>query len=576
MSSRSYRSPTEGVGMTTVIQKLGILADLPEKNSAPWLVCAEDGIAFLKDHIQGDTLVLYASLYAVFIHGVLVPEAALTCVDREQLSRDFVSPGDSWVIQHVSGGGKPERMYLGSPLQNMGPEFQEGEKLVFLRSFAGDPKPTPVEISQKLVHALDLHFVPERNAWCRLDENGDIADVIKIVREQCDDWVKNVTLVTISANDFNKYMRLSNMALLYHFDFTRTRPKTFLGWNGIQPINFQTPDLFYHGGIMDRQGSYINGHMIVRPSITYEEILAEYVENRDPSSRQYASFKAIDLKTRKKIEISANPKGLSTYFEPESTLPLEMSPAFFRAEVLQRYKSDLDKYDLQDRSIACRGAWSLRTYDVTEQDQVHTYLRYLGELPYKEQLYWQAFNEWPKGWLSERAITTDFKGEFHHIREPLVELRQVIQELDGRPPTWWQPRGETRRKAVHYPVTNSISEWGNEILALDQLVNEGFLIPPLRTLAKSLGLTVEDGWRAPKLLEEAFAKKSGDQADAKTLVDSLRHLRELRNHLKGHSSDNKQKLARDAISTHGSYRVHFEKTVRDLLETIKTIKSTLA
>jgi hypothetical protein len=173
------------------------------------------------------------------------------------------------------------------------------------------------------------------------------------------------------------------------------------------------------------------------------------MERRNPSVRQYATFKAIDLKSKARIEISADPSGLSNYFQPKSTSPLEMSPAFFRAEVLQRYKSDPDKYDLHDRNITCRGAWSLRTYDVNKEGQVHTYLRYLSELPYKEQMYWQAFNEWPKGWLSERAITTDFKGESYLEHEPLTELKRLAQELDEKPPIWWQPRGDILRKAIH-------------------------------------------------------------------------------------------------------------------------------
>src|SRR6185437_16397021 len=90
------------------------------------------------------------------------------------------------------------------------------------------------------------------------------------------------------------------------------------------------------------------------------------------------------------------------------------------------------KYDLEERGISCRGAWSLRAYDVNKEGQVHSYLRYLGELPYKEQLYWQAFNEWPKGKLSDRAITTDFKGEVYRGYDPLQQLKQTIRGLDKR------------------------------------------------------------------------------------------------------------------------------------------------
>src|SRR6202012_7610 len=105
--------------------------------------------------------------------------------------------------------------------------------------------------------------------------------------------------------------------------------------------------------------------------------------------------------------------------------------------------------------------------DVNEKGQVHTYLRYLGELPYKEQLYWQSFNEWPQGGLSERAITTDFKGEIYSGYDPLNKLRHTIKTLDEEAPSWWQPRGDNLRAAVHNPVTSSAEEWGDEILALD-------------------------------------------------------------------------------------------------------------
>jgi hypothetical protein len=147
-----------------------------------------------------------------------------------------------------------------------------------------------------------------------------------------------------------------------------------------------------------------------------------------------------------------------------------------------------------------------------------------------------------------------------------------VQELDERPPVWWQPRGDTLRKAVRYPVTSSVSEWGNEVLALDQLINEGFLVAPLRGLAKSLGVIVEDEWRAHKLLEEVLAKETGDHAEAKTVIGSLRRLRELRNHLKGHASDKKQELAKAATTTYGSFRGHFEMMADQLLETLKMIK----
>jgi len=70
-------------------------------------------------------------------------------------------------------------------------------------------------------------------------------------------------------------------------------------------------------------------------------------------------------------EISCNPTCLANYFT-KSDLPFEISPAFFRPEVLLRYKSDPDKYELTIRSISCRDAWYLQTYDINDAGQVHT------------------------------------------------------------------------------------------------------------------------------------------------------------------------------------------------------------
>jgi len=407
-----------------------------------------------------------------------------------------------------------------------------------------------------------------------LNEDGDLVDVIKIVCESFEDWSQNVTIVTIQSKDFSEYMRLSSMALLVFFDFTRT-DRSFNGWNNVTPIQFDAPDLFYHGGVMGEHGSYVNGRMIARPSISYDEIVREHMERRDPTKREYATFKAIDLKTKESIEISADPEGLSNYFQPDSPLPLEMSPVFFNAEVLHRYKADPIKYDLEERRISCRGAWELRTYDVNKEGQVHTYLRYLGELPYKEQLYWRAFNEWPKGGLSERAITTDFKGEFYRGCDPLQELKGSVQELDNLHPTWWQPRGESFIKAVRYPNTSSVEEWSDEVLALDQLINEGFLIVPLRSLAKAHGIEVPSDWRAFKLLEECLAAKNSDAVDARHVIDAFRRLRELRNHLRGHASGKKQELAKQAITGHGSYKAHFETMVDSVNEALGVLKGFL-
>jgi hypothetical protein len=153
----------------------------------------------------------------------------------------------------------------------------------------------------------------------------------------------------------------------------------------------------------------MRGIQLIRPL----ETISQYHDRltRRDDSREYASFVAQDWKNRVIREISCAPGATANYFT-KSDSPYETTPAFFRPEVLTKYKSDPSKYTLEERSISCRGAWSLRTYDINEAGQVHTYLVYLRDLPYAEQLYWKAFNEEPKAPLSKRAIGTDFEGQF--------------------------------------------------------------------------------------------------------------------------------------------------------------------
>ncbi|WP_206756737.1 hypothetical protein, partial [Streptococcus agalactiae] len=84
------------------------------------------------------------------------------------------------------------------------------EKLVFRRSFDGVQKgESPIELSQKLVHSLGLHFVPERNAYCRLDDRGDIEDVIRVIRTDLGTARESLTAVTILAKELFTYMTLA-------------------------------------------------------------------------------------------------------------------------------------------------------------------------------------------------------------------------------------------------------------------------------------------------------------------------------------------------------------------------------
>lgn len=535
------------------------IAGVLDADKAAWLLGAEDAVEFLKESADRDELVIYASAGAVLVHGVLAPTTQVTPADQSDLLRAYVMPEDSWCIQKAWGGGEGHRIYLEPPLTHPGcKSLVGGEKLIFRRSFTGvDTGPWPIELSQKLIHSLGLYWVPERSAFSRLDNKGDIEDVIRVIWLKAAGSEEGAVVVTILTKELATYMALAGMALVLKFDFTRFEPKNFAGWGqDRQSQKRVAPDLFYNVG-HSANASYVNGCMILRANVTVDELIQQWKDDEDPKKKQYATFKIQDWKNQRNVETSCAPDSLSNYFT-KSDKPYEISPAFFRPDVLARFKNDPEKYDLTDRTIGCRNAWYLKTYDVNEAGQVHTYIGYLAGLPYEEQLYWQSFNEWPKAPISKRAFENDFEGQFSSQYDPLHMLKYKIRQLDQDPPSWWKPRGKELSDAARYPVTDSVAEWGDEILALDQLLVEGFLQKPLQKLATDAGRTVDKQWQSLRLLQDYLETQGSDVEEAKAAMEPLGRLHKLRSILKGHGAPSDRAAAsKQARTEHGTLRAHF-------------------
>lgn len=538
---------------------LRALAWAPEGDATDWLLGAEAGVEFLRQNATRDEIVIYASAGAVYLHGVLAPTTQVTPANQDDLLNAYVTPEDSWCIQRAWGGGEGHRIYLEPPLSHPGcSSLVGGEKLIFHRSFHGVTESRwSLELSQKLVHSLGVYWVEERSAYCRLNERGDIEDVIRVLWLDHAEAKGSPVVVTILIKELTSYMALTGSSLVLKFDFTRT-DRNFVGWSQDHQDRFSAPDLFYSIG-RSANASYAHGCMIVRSKVTVEDLIQEWKDSEDPGKKKYAIFKVQDWKNNRLIETSCAPEFLSNYFEKEPTeKPYEISPVFFRPEVLMRFKSDPEKFDLTDRTIRCRNAWFLKTYDISESGQVHTYIGYLANLPYDEQIYWKSFNEWPQGPISKRAFENDFNGQFSTDDDPLHQIKHKIRQLDEKPPAWWKPRRDALLDAARYPATDSVSEWGDEILALDQVLVEGFLFKPLQKLAEDAGRKIDKQWKSIRLLQDLLEARGWTVEEAKAAIEPLSRLHALRSILKGHGAPtDRAAAAKRARTEHGTLRAHF-------------------
>jgi hypothetical protein len=546
--------------MSNIQQQVQAISQPPSiKTEFERWVKGEIAIDFLMRNAAADEFVVYAGVQNTFMHSVFVPERVLDTSEIDEFLSFDANPFSGWGISIAFD--EERSASIAPPLEHTGSKLiDQGEQIVFGRNFEGlTGDHNYFEVLQKLTQIFDLHFIKERNAYCKLDQHGDLEDMIRIIDlpEQRDDW--GGTIITFNRDLLDQYAALTGSVIVRVFDFMQFRKNEFNGWsNSHEATIVQRDDLTYRMHVQNGHSGFLRGCQIVRSRKPKSDLL-RILAYGDQEERQYASFLAWDWKNKVLREISTDPAATANYFT-ESDLPFELSPTFFRAEVLSKYKSNTEKYRLEERSIGCRGAWHLQSYDINEAGQVHSYIVYLRRLPYEEQLYWRAFNERPKGGISKGAMKTDFQGCWDLDYEPLGSLRTKLRDLSKHGVLWWTLRAPTLMDQVHYPATTSPDEWANEILQLDQLLVEGFEEKWLRKSADVLGRAAEKDARSLKLLEECLIGLDHDhnEADAKALIAPLRELHLLRSKVKGHAGgEEAAALRQKALSEHSSYRQQF-------------------
>lgn len=506
----------------------------------------DDVVDFLNDDLLGSDIILYASLPSTLIHCALVPLASLESDAINDLQNWNHTPYSGWSVWCRPG----EKEWIEPPMADSDSStLKVGEQILFVRSFDGvKGMGGYIEIAQKLTQVLGLHFMHERKAWCKLDDNGDIDDVIKThLLKQGDDkeWGK---IVSIDYQELAKYCDLTGTALVRMFDVDRIDHTSFTGWDDSEELSIDDRGVFGRKRVLVSQASYFRG-------VQLHEMKHFDTVNHP---KEYASFIAHDWKNKRIEEISCSPDSIDNYFT-KSDKPFEVTPAFFRPEVLLKYKSDTDKYSLDSRSISCRGSWHLQTYDINDAGQVHTYLIYLSKLPYNEQLHWKQFNEYPKAPISERAKINDFDGDFYDGYYPLDSLKRKLSDLEHQHIDWWIQKNLDVMDSLHPVVSASIDEWKDEILKLDQVLVEGFVEKKLRVKATQLGRNPDPKYRSLKLVEECLMGLGFETEHAREISSPLHVVHDLRNKLKGHiTGETAEKIRSEAIEEFGSYTTHFE------------------
>ena len=525
---------------------------------ARWIL-ADMHLDLLRKNAEEDEVIIYAGDKYTFINTVAVNEDAIDPLDINDLLGWSGNPFSA-VASYTWGGDRDDVWIERDSPVNGSRTLRAARPLVFGRDKPGFSGGGYFEVPQEYSHLTDIHYLPEYGAYCRLDEHGDWDYVVtiseKAVRE-------DLYLVTFKREPLEEYLAASRSALVRMFDFTLLRFSEFRRWPDGPEDVIKRNSIFYRQKIDSGKAAYTRGAQIIRPARPHTAVFS-VMKHGWRERKQYVEFTAWDFRNRRVSTISTDPEATTSYFETEgNSLPFATSPAFFRPEVLAKYKSDSEKYAIEGDYIRCRGGWTLRHFDVNEAGQIHACICYLRDIPYSEQLYWKSFNEQPKAGISERAFKTHFMGEWVELTDPLERVKRILGRWEELKVSWWKLRDAGSVRRVTTPLTGSVDEWAQELKKLSICIIEGFDLKAIRTKLDEMGLTWGNEEKGIALLERILygAVPIGD---AQKLA-GLRLVQRVRTKVDSHARGSEaQEIADGAIREHGSYTAHFEDVCRTI------------
>ena len=456
---------------------------------------------------------------------------------------------------------------------------EDASTLVFGVGLDGtdDESASYLELSQTFAHQVGIHWRSERTAHSRIDHRGDWDDIVSVTNKNAS---QHIGLVSFQRQTLDLHLVALSSVLVRSFEFTLYRPPFDLHVHdrpSAERLVRRSDYLLYRETTKSGHYCHIRGVQIIRPALSAAEAhyLARHGHISPRAEEKPVDFIVQDIRNRRNVTVSTDHATTTTYFDALSNdLPYETSPAFFRADVLSKYKADRDKYTVYDNHFTCRGGWGLKKYSINDAGQVAVYICDLRDLPREEQVYWAIFNELPRAGLSKSAITTDFLGEWPDEPTPLEAVIEVLERWRTKNLVWWSWVAEGEPSHLTVPRMGNRDEWAEAFLTLSQAVIEGFRVKALRSSLENIGALFEQDNQSIKLLERLLHSKGKLEVEEK--LEALREINDVRVQAKAHATGGKgREIAKDAQANHGSYAAHYEHVCRKLAEELALIEETL-
>lgn len=513
----------------------------------------------LKTSEESDWITTRASiglegLGSLYIGTVVVPHE-LDLSQEECGSWQTPEYAGRWSADDVEGEVK-------APLEGHGGWMEQAELLFYERTAPSWTRSYPIQMNQKWEQILDLYLGEGTTKWDRPTPDGERERVVECVNPR-----DNPMIIV--------WQRAGFMELLWRCGLKAVR-LIDLVWATKTAFEHDEEEIengtFRYRTGCNEQGMWIRGMEVLAPREDerrgFRRARDEIGQNpRERESNQM--FDTYDWRYRRIVRIRCGVLDTTNYFRAEKGKPFDVSPVFFRPEVLDKYRTTRERYTLRERQLSKRNAWSLDTYHVVpETGYVVTYIIYLADLPPDEQRHWQAYNVVPRklvgrfGPISPEAEQTDFEGEFpeEHLRPASGRLRDALRRAQKE--VWYR---ENSDEFISATITHCTEDRDLFALAISRLygaIHDRIDGAGLKTWLLRHGQEREivNELRSVQRARCALVTAGETTDDADEYVRPLRVVSRLRNVLVGHATPEETRIEEYECMerTHGSLEAAYD------------------
>ncbi len=331
------------------------------------------------------------------------------------------------------------------------------------------------EVLQEFILFHNLHFVHKDQKFVCYNEDGEERTVITMINN----------LVQVRQRELRQYLKYTQQGLLLFFDIFKFSLSDIEEYELSERECILDVDIYHNFNV-----SFQNcGHFASRNFKSNSRLLGKIVfpptplnENEEwplDRTRKYEEFIIGIDEMGDESSFTCDPDKLADYFGGNEGAPHQLTPVYFKKEVLKKYYSNTDKYEVGDSYIKFKSGQIL-DIDNHQENEVIVYLCYLGEqITNKEQLYWKSFNIAPNGiGLSDVKIKRDMLGIWADAERLDFILLKKLKEFNQK---WkssfgWElfkdlrAEDQYRKKSFRIPLDDGEEEFDGQILSLTKLM----------------------------------------------------------------------------------------------------------